>query len=537
MAERYKLLAYFLLGTLTAILEFLFVNVIANVVARITSGTYTTLSRDYIIMFLLLIFLIVWTRRVSSGLVIKVSQKLLWKYRERVTEMVLRSSYEQLAKRKDRVFTAMAMDVNSLTNASMNSVPFFTSLIMSIACMVYLATISTMLFTITLLTAFLGCLVYYFRSRVGTRYLESARVFENDFMENFRSIIEGYKEIFMNPRIGRSIYEGKIKKIATKAYHKNVLAFVTFIINQITGQIIFYLLLTFILLYFSTLLKIASSDVVRFVFVLMYLSTSIQAVMALLPSFLNARVARDHLISLQNELEELKHDEEPQQDLLLNPSSARIDVHGLRYQYGESGSFFSIGPVDFSIESGDVVFISGGNGCGKTTFVNALLGVLTPKEGQIKLNGQPVSKYGKSQYRSVFSVVFSDFYLFEEIHSVENINMEKWKKYIELFELEGKVSLVGRRYSVTDLSTGQRKRLALIAALMEERPFLVLDEWAADQDTVFRKKFYTEIIPYLKEEKRAILAITHDDKYYYCADKLYKMEEGRLHERSIGIPI
>jgi putative pyoverdin transport system ATP-binding/permease protein len=537
MAERFKLLSYFILGIITAALDFLFVNLVAKLIGQISGKTYTVLSRDYIIMFLLIIFLIVWTRRVSSTIVIKVTQKLIWSYRDRIVKMVLNSNYEQLVKRKTRVFSAIAMDVNTLTNASMNAVPFFTSLLMSIACMIYLATISTLLFVITFSTALLASLIYYYGSRIGTRHLEATRDMENDFMNNLRAILEGYKEIFMNVRIGRSIYENRIKKIATKSYQKNVFAFVSFLNNQIIGQISFYLLLTFILLYFSITLKIESTDIIRFVFVLMYLSTSVQTVMALLPMFLSARVARDHMINLKKDLDQLEHEDLSQKDVLSNLSFCKIEVNGLRYQYGAEGNFFNIGPIDFSIDSGDVVFISGGNGCGKTTFMNALLGVLTPGEGQIFFNDQLVTKNSRSQYRSFFSVVFSDFYLFDEIHGVENIDLEKWQKYLELFELEGKVVLNGRKYSATDLSTGQRKRLALITALLQDRPFLVLDEWAADQDSGFRRKFYTEIIPFLKAENRGIIAITHDDKYYYCADRLYKMEEGKLHEKTVDVPV
>jgi putative ATP-binding cassette transporter len=102
-----------------------------------------------------------------------------------------------------------------------------------------------------------------------------------------------------------------------------------------------------------------------------------------------------------------------------------------------------------------------------------------------------------------------------------------------MFELEGKVKIEGNTFSTTDLSTGQRKRLALIAALLEEKPVLVMDEWAADQDPYFRKKFYTEILPLLKQEDITIIAITHDDKYYNCADRLYKMDYGKLKEESI----
>jgi putative ATP-binding cassette transporter len=128
----------------------------------------------------------------------------------------------------------------------------------------------------------------------------------------------------------------------------------------------------------------------------------------------------------------------------------------------------------------------------------------------------------------MFAVVFSNFFLFDELACADNCDMEKFKRYLQVFELEGKVELQDGRFSTTDLSTGQRKRLALIAALLEEKPVLVLDEWAADQDPHFREKFYMDIIPLLKKEGITLIAITHDDKYYHCADKLFRMDYGKL---------
>ena len=97
-----------------------------------------------------------------------------------------------------------------------------------------------------------------------------------------------------------------------------------------------------------------------------------------------------------------------------------------------------------------------------------------------------------------------------------------------MFEMKEKVEMTDQGFTTTDLSTGQRKRLAIIAAILEEKPILVLDEWAADQDPYFRKKFYTELLPLIKDMGHSIIAVTHDDKYYSYADKLYKMEYGRL---------
>lgn len=125
--------------------------------------------------------------------------------------------------------------------------------------------------------------------------------------------------------------------------------------------------------------------------------------------------------------------------------------------------------------------------------------------------------------------------MFDEFYGITNIDYDKINKYLKLFELEGKVHIKDGYFSTTHLSTGQRKRIALINTLLEDRPIIVLDEWAADQDPHFRHKFYTEIIPILvQDEDKTIIAITHDDRYYNTADTLLKMEYGKLEKTNIS---
>ncbi|MGB3464536.1 MAG: ATP-binding cassette domain-containing protein, partial [Cyclobacteriaceae bacterium] len=189
---------------------------------------------------------------------------------------------------------------------------------------------------------------------------------------------------------------------------------------------------------------------------------------------------------------------------------------------------FGVGPIDFSIRTGEVIFIYGGNGSGKTTMINVILGILKSDSGSISYNGIPLTSENYSNYRALFSVVFSDYHLFEELYGFETIDEEEVDDYLKLFELNDKVKFENLRFSSHKLSTGQRKRLALINAIIIHKPILVLDEWAADQDPVFRKKFYTEIIPLLKSRNFSVIAITHDDAYYHVADKLYEMRSGQL---------
>jgi len=98
--------------------------------------------------------------------------------------------------------------------------------------------------------------------------------------------------------------------------------------------------------------------------------------------------------------------------------------------------------------------------------------------------------------------------------------------------LEQKVTVSEGELSSTKLSQGQRKRLALLLAYLENRSIILLDEWAADQDPSFRKVFYTELLPELKARGKTVIAITHDDHYFHLADKIYRIHQGSmsLHE-------
>ena len=78
------------------------------------------------------------------------------------------------------------------------------------------------------------------------------------------------------------------------------------------------------------------------------------------------------------------------------------------------------------------------------------------------------------------------------------------------------------------LSSGERKRLALVLSLLEDKPILLLDEWAAEQDPPFRRKFYHEILPWLKRQGKTVVAVTHDDDHYDVADRVLRMQFGKF---------
>jgi putative ATP-binding cassette transporter len=174
------------------------------------------------------------------------------------------------------------------------------------------------------------------------------------------------------------------------------------------------------------------------------------------------------------------------------------------------------------------VFIVGENGCGKTTLIKLLLGLYAPTEGEIRVNDKPITAVNRDDYRQNFTTIFADYYLFDDLIQGDREVPQDATRYLERLEIAHKVSVRDGAFSTTDLSTGQRKRLALVNAWLEERPVLVFDEWAADQDPTFRRIFYTELLPDLKRLGKTIIVISHDDRYFDVADQLVRMEAGKV---------
>jgi putative ATP-binding cassette transporter len=188
-----------------------------------------------------------------------------------------------------------------------------------------------------------------------------------------------------------------------------------------------------------------------------------------------------------------------------------------------------VGPLDLELRPGELLFVVGGNGSGKTTMAKLLTGLYAPEGGQLLWNGAAVTDQNREAYRNTFSAIFADFHLFENLRGVPSEELTgAVEEYLRLFSLEKKLQIVDGRFSTTSLSTGQRKRLAMLVALLEDRPFYLFDEWAADQDPEFREVFYRKLLPELAARGKGVVVITHDDRFFHLAHRVIKLEYGRL---------
>jgi putative pyoverdin transport system ATP-binding/permease protein len=158
-----------------------------------------------------------------------------------------------------------------------------------------------------------------------------------------------------------------------------------------------------------------------------------------------------------------------------------------------------------------------------------LLGLYEPERGCIELKGVPVDGRNIAHYRQHFSAVFADFHLFDEMLGTDQQDIKDLAtRYLDALGLTHKVQVKSGQFTTTKLSTGQRKRLALVSSYLEDRPVYLFDEWAADQDPAFKRVFYRELLPELKSRGKTVIVISHDDAYFDCADRIVTLFEGTL---------
>jgi putative ATP-binding cassette transporter len=215
----------------------------------------------------------------------------------------------------------------------------------------------------------------------------------------------------------------------------------------------------------------------------------------------------------------------------VEPEFRRIDLVQISHSYvhEKDETNFVLGPMNLSFKPGEIVFLAGGNGSGKSTLAKIIAGLYPPESGQILWDGRPVEAANRDDYRQLFSAVFYDFYLFDSFMGLQHNGLdERAQVYLRQLHLDHKVKVRNGALSTLSLSQGQRKRLALLTAYLENRPFYLFDEWASDQDPLFKETFYTQLLPELKARGKAVLAITHDDRYFHLADRLYKLDYGQL---------
>jgi len=300
-------------------------------------------------------------------------------------------------------------------------------------------------------------------------------------------------------------------------------------------QVSFYSLVGFIVFLFPSLVTVSPEVLTGYVVAVLYMMGPIWGIIGAVPTIERGQVALENIERLGVSLDA---DGEVAQAVELGDLDAEIPPvvqwNEVVFSYGkEKGTEapFVLGPISLELHPGELVFVIGGNGSGKSTFVKVLTGLYQPTEGNVTLAGRMITEANCEWYREHFSVVFSDFHVFHKLLGQSDSQSERLApQYLRLLHMEKKVTVHERTFSTLDLSQGQRKRLALVTAYLEDRPIYVFDEWAADQDPQYKEIFYKTLLPDLRERGKLVVVITHDDRYFHLGNQVIKLEDGKMVE-------
>ncbi|MFB2806368.1 ATP-binding cassette domain-containing protein [Microcystis sp. BLCC-F209] len=540
---------------------------------------------------ILAIFIIV-TSIISQFVLIFLSQNAIYELRVKLSKNILSSPLEHLERLKEnRLLVSFTDDVHTLTHAVASVPNICVDFATVVGCFVYFAWLSNALFVLTIASTVSAIWFVQTILNKAERLFFKSREEEDTLFKDFQALMSGIKELKLNQSKRQAFMEKEFQSSAVRLRQLNTKAMKRFAIANGFGQLSQFLSLGFILFILPLFLDIPLTMLAAYVLIGTFIALPMQNMLNRIPELVRGNIALRKIERMKLSLSSLSeadtlvlsispscqlqfqavtylyhpelppfppegfpegHPPFPPEGLSQgsanglpplapeSPSSERklipFPSHPPYSQKGnpppppradEKG--FLLGPISFSWQPGELIFIIGGNGSGKSTLAKLITGLYPPLSGAIYLNGKRITQDNVEWYRQHFSAIFYDFYLFDSFLGCDRPNLDQEvENYLMQLQLAHKVTVKNGVLSTTELSQGQRKRLALLTAYLEDRPIYLFDEWAADQEPRFRELFYKQILLQLKERGKIVIVISHDERYFHLADHIIKLDYGAV---------
>ncbi|MEO5960694.1 MAG: cyclic peptide export ABC transporter [Opitutaceae bacterium] len=430
-----------------------------------------------------------------------------------------------------RLMVTLTEDVLSLTEAMLAIPAFAVNVAILIGGAIYLGYLSWSVLMVMGVFIVCGAVAYRFLIRSGFGHLFAARDEQDRLFKHFRALTDGIKELKLH-RERRGVFFAENIHGCTERYKRhNIAAEMRFIIAQNWSHLLFFTLIGMILFLLPKVENVSPQALTGYIVATLYLMGPLSGVLGSLSMFGRSNAALRKVEQLGLTLAARAGDDCPITQPARSRTFEKLEFIGVTHSYHREreDDHFTLGPLRLTFRPGEVVYLVGGNGSGKSTLAKVIAGLYPPEEGTIRVDGRAIGDRERDDYRQLFSAVFSDFYLFENLSGASTPELDaQAREYLSLLHLDHKVKVNGGVLSTTQLSQGQRKRLALLNAYLDDRPFYLFDEWASDQDPLFKEVFYTQLLPDLKARNKTVLAITHDDHYFHLADRIIKLDYGRI---------
>jgi putative ATP-binding cassette transporter len=462
------------------------------------------------------------------------SQATTARLRRDLVEKILAVPLRQLEELgTPKLMAALTEDILEITQATLSIPIFAVNFALLLGGAAYLAWLSLPVLVAMAVFASVGAFSYRLMIRRGFGHLTAAREGQDRLFRHFRALTEGIKELKLHRARRAEFLDKDVASAAAVCQKHNVAAEMRFIAAQNWNQLLFVALIGMILFLLPRMEHISPQVMTGYIIATLYLMGPLAGLLGSLSVFTRANVSLRKVEQLGLALAANPDGSGTARQAPAAPQEPfeTLELIGVTHHYyrEREDDNFVLGPINLLLLPGELVFLIGGNGSGKSTLAKVIAGLYPPASGEIRLNGRVIGDGNRDDYRQCFSAVFSDFFLFDRIIGMSRAGGdERARNYLDQLHLNHKVSITDGVFSTTELSQGQRKRLALLCAYLEDRPCYVFDEWASDQDPLFKEVFYSRLLPELRSRGKAVLVITHDDRYFSHADRLIRLDYGKM---------
>ncbi|UVO09444.1 multidrug ABC transporter permease/ATP-binding protein [Pectobacterium polonicum] len=518
---RWPFLAVIILSLLSAALG---IGLIAFINLQLIETVNQSLS--VLPQFLGLLLLLMGVTLVSQLALTTLGHHFVYRLRGQFIKRILDTNIARIEQiGSAQLLASLSSDIRNITIAFVRLPELIQGIVLTIGSAAYLAWLSPKMLVVTsvwiAVTLWGGFMLV---SRVYS-HLTQVREAEDRLQKDYETVINGRKELTLNRERAQKLYED-VYQANAQDYRQNVIRADTFHLSAVNWSNIMMLGVIGAVFFMANNLGWADTNVAAtYSLTLLFLRTPMLQAVGALPTLLSAQVAFNKLKRL-----DLASYQESFSSAIAPADWHTLELRDVVFRYDDSR--FEIGPINLVIKRGELVFLIGGNGSGKSTRAMLLTGLYTPVSGTLLLDDRPVTAETRGDYQKLFSAIFTDFHLFGQMMGPQGTEpdtalVDGW---LDRLNMRHKLTLENYQVMNLQLSQGQRKRVALLLAVAEQRDILLLDEWAADQDPQFRRVFYLELLPQLRALGKTIVAISHDDHYFEHADRLLEMHQGTLSE-------
>ncbi|GAF62057.1 LOW QUALITY PROTEIN: putative ATP-binding component of a transport system [Psychrobacter sp. JCM 18903] len=505
----------------------------------ISQPVFNTLSWASLGQFSALVVLLLVTTFVSQYALTRLGHQFVYELRTKLVKQIIDTKVPQIDHLGSaRLLASLSSDIQSITVAFVRMPELVQGVILSVGVALYLGWLSLPLLLIVMFWIAMTIWISTILVKHVYTHLRELREINDLLYEDYQSIIDGRKELALNQHRAEKLYKDDFLNHA-KSYQNRVIKSDTYHLSAVNWSNIMMFAAIGVVFAVSNYLAIPMGIATTFSLTILFMQSPILHAVGAYPTLQTAQVALDKIQSL----ELAEYQPTFTTDIVVNNWQSyhsmilaivmQVTIP-LQMRRSKKMSMLAIilKSVNLTLKRGDVVFLIGANGSGKSTLAKIITGIFTPSIGAVKIDSQLVDSENNADYRQLFSAIFSDQHLFKQLIGREGQQPDEAlvNTWLHKLNLQDKVSVTDNQLSTDKLSQGQRKRLAMLIAVAEQKDLLLLDEWAADQDPAFRRVFYQTLIPELKALGKTLFIISHDDGYFEHADRLLLMKEGRLLE-------